>query len=67
MIRRPSSKNHETQERRETKTESLADNALVFELGVVAKVDQQAELVAGRFKVVVDLGAMLVGQSGNRF
>ncbi len=40
----------------------LRHNALKFDLGVMAKVDQQPELKPGCFEVILDLGPVLVSQ-----
>jgi hypothetical protein len=42
-------------------------NPLVFELGIMAKVHEQAELASGDLEVVVNLSAVLVGQGGDGF
>ncbi len=46
---------------------TLRHNALKFDLGIVAKVDQQPELEPGCFEVILDLGPMLVSQFAHRF
>jgi hypothetical protein len=43
----------------------LANDSLVLELGIVAKVDEEAEAEAGGLEVIMDLGAVPVGELGN--
>lgn len=44
----------------------ISDDAFVFDFGVVAKVDQQSDSIAGRFQVIVDLCPMRVSQFRDR-
>jgi hypothetical protein len=44
-----------------------SDYAFVFDLWVRSKVDEEAELMAGGFQVIVNLGSMFLDQGRGRF
>jgi hypothetical protein len=46
---------------------SLADDSLVFQLGVEAEIDEKTEPIACGFQVVMQLGAVEITQAGQCF
>ena len=54
--------NHEIHEIHEKNIKPSTDDAFILQFWIVAKVDQQTKFVASGFQIVVDLGAVRIGQ-----